>query len=77
MVLYPSFCIIGQSSSQNGKHVNHEGGYDCMKEDIQHMEANRVQTSHQEVVQPTAAREEFSLLSLIDVWTHARLSMFA
>lgn len=58
MVPYPAFLIIGQSTNQYRKHVDHKGGYDSMEDDVQHMEADRVQASCYEVVQPAAAREK-------------------
>lgn len=57
VVQYPTILIMGQSTNQYSKHVNHEGRYDSMEDDVQHMEANRVQASRQEVVQPARARE--------------------
>lgn len=50
MVDYPTLLIIGQSTDQYRKHVNHKGRYDSMEDDVQHMEANRVQASSYEVV---------------------------
>lgn len=46
----PAFLIVGQSADQNSKHINHEGRYDSMEDDVQHMEANGVQASGHEVV---------------------------
>lgn len=62
MVQYPALLIIGQSTNKHSKHVDHEGRYDSMEDDVQHMEANRVKASHYEVVQPTTARREKNLM---------------
>lgn len=59
-VEYLSPLIIGKSPSQNSKHVNHKGRYGSMKDDVQHMEANRMQASCQEVVQPEKGKTEIS-----------------
>ena len=52
LVHYPTLLIVGQSTNQNSKHVDHKGRYDGMEDDVQHVEANRVQASSHEVVQP-------------------------
>lgn len=56
MVNYCTLLIIGQPTNQYGKHINHKGRYDSMEDDVQHMEANRVQASCQEVVQSATER---------------------
>lgn len=58
VVQNPIALIIGQSTNQYSKHINHKGGYDSMKDNVQHMEADRVQASCQEVVQPADTRGE-------------------
>lgn len=50
MVKYHTLLITGQPTNQYGKHINHKGRYDSMEDDVQRMEANRVQASSQEVV---------------------------
>lgn len=50
MVEYHTLLIIGQPTNQYGKHINHKGRYDSMEDDVQCMEANRVQASSHEVV---------------------------
>lgn len=44
--------VVRQATDQYRKHVRHEGRYDSVEKDVQHVEANRVQASRQEVVQP-------------------------
>lgn len=51
VVQHPTLFVIGKSSNQYGKHISHKGGYDSMEDDVQHVEANRMQASCQEVVQ--------------------------
>lgn len=58
VVQHPTLLIMGKSPNQNSKHINHKGRYDRMEDDVQHVEANRVQASRQEVVQPATGREE-------------------
>lgn len=48
---HPPLLIIGKSPSQYGKHINHKCRYGSMEDDVQHVEANRIQASSQEVVQ--------------------------
>lgn len=56
VVQHPTLFIIGESSNQYGKHIGHKGRYDSMEDDVQHVEANRMQASHQEVVQSEKGR---------------------
>lgn len=56
VVQYPALLVIRQSTDQYSKHVNHEGRNDSVEDDVQHVEANGVQASRQEVVQPATAR---------------------
>lgn len=44
--------VMGESPDQDGKDVDHEGRNDSMEDDVQYVEANGVEASHQEVVQP-------------------------
>lgn len=50
-VQHPSLVIICKPPSQYSKHVDHKHRYGGMEDDVQHMKANRVQASSQEVVQ--------------------------
>lgn len=56
VVQHPALLIIGKSPNQYSKHINHQGRYDSMEDDVQHVEADRVQASCQEVVQPATGR---------------------
>lgn len=58
VVQHPTLLIIGKPPNQYSKHINHKGRYDSMEDDVQHMEANRMQASRQEVVQPVKGRRE-------------------
>lgn len=58
LVQHSTFFIIGKSPNQYSKHINHKGGYDSMEYNVQHMKANRMQASCQEVVQPEKGRWE-------------------
>lgn len=48
--------IAAQSTNQYSKHINHEGGYDSVEDDVQDMETNRMEASSYEVVQSAMAR---------------------
>ena len=52
VVHQPICLIIGQSTNQYRKHINHEGGYGGMEDNVKDVEADRVQASRQEVVEP-------------------------
>lgn len=52
----PTRLIIGEASNQYRENVNHEGGYDSVKEDVQHVEAYWVQAARQEVVESEIKR---------------------
>lgn len=56
MVKCHTLLIMGQATNQYGKHINHKGRYDSMEDNVQHVEANGVQASRQEVVEPATAR---------------------
>lgn len=58
VVQHPTLLIIGKTPNQYSKHINHKGRYGSMEDDVQHMEANRMQAPRQEVVQPVKARQE-------------------
>lgn len=63
-VQHASLVIICKSPSQDSKHVDHKCRYDSMEEDVQHMKANRVQASSQEVVQPKKEKKECGELNI-------------
>lgn len=46
VVQHPTLFIIAESSNQYGKHIDHKGRYDSVEDDVQHVEANRMQASH-------------------------------
>lgn len=56
VVQNPTLLVIGKSPNQYSKQVDHKGGYDSMEDDVQHVEADRVQASCQEVVQSVIGR---------------------
>ena len=58
VVQHPTLLIMDKSPNKYSKHVNHKGRYDRVEDDVQHVEANRVQASRQEVVQPATGGEE-------------------
>lgn len=51
-VQHPAPLVAGQSTSQDGKHVDHEGRDNSVQDDVQDVEADGMQASRQEVVQP-------------------------
>lgn len=57
-VQHSSLVIVCKSPSQYSKHVDHKCRYSSMEDDVQHMEANRVQASSQEVVQPEKEKKK-------------------
>lgn len=44
-VQHPSILVICKSPSQYSKHVDHKCRYGSMEDDVQHVEANRIQAS--------------------------------
>lgn len=49
--------IVSQAANKYSKHVNHQSWDDSMEDNVQYMEAHRVQPSGQEVVQPATTRK--------------------
>lgn len=64
-VKHPPLVIMGKSSSQYRKHIDHKCRYGCMEDDVQHVEANRIQASSQEVVQSRKETRKYVELRLI------------
>lgn len=70
-VQHPTLFIIAESSNQYSKHISHKGRYDSMEDDVQHVEANRMQSSCQEVVQSEKGRGTASNgKHRVDVWVY-------
>lgn len=63
-VQHSSLVIICKSPSQYSKHVDHKCRYGSMEDDVQHMKANRVQASSQEVVQPKKEKKKCGELNI-------------
>lgn len=58
-VQHPSLLIIGKSPSQYSKNISHKCRYGSVKDDVKHVEANRIQASSQEVVQPKKEKRKY------------------
>lgn len=59
-VQHPSFVVISKSSSQDSKDIDHKCRYGSMEDDVQHVEADRIQASSQEVVQPKVEKSKYA-----------------
>lgn len=63
-VQHPSLVIICKPPSQYSKHIDHKCRYGSMEDNVQHMKANRVQASSQEVVQPKKEKKTCGELNI-------------